>query len=121
MPRENVPQAVDEWEYTTLIGATMDATQQLLATTHAALSTPQARVPTTPYIIVSDASRAIDFYIAHFGATEVVRLADPTGKVMHAELHLGAAALHGEPVAHGSRFLQPKSGVSPRTSMSMNF
>lgn len=54
---------------------------------------PDAYRSATPYIIVSDAARAIDFYIEMFGATEVVRLADPTGKVMHAELRIGAAPL----------------------------
>ena len=34
----NIPQAVDEVEYTTLIGATKDEADQLLATIHAALS-----------------------------------------------------------------------------------
>jgi PhnB protein len=47
----------------------------------------------TPYIIVSNAAHAIDFYKSAFGATEFVRLADASGKVMHAELRLGSAPL----------------------------
>jgi PhnB protein len=43
----------------------------------------------TPYLIVNDASAAIDFYQNAFGATEYVRLADPGGKVMHAEIRIG--------------------------------
>jgi len=43
----------------------------------------------TPYLIVKDATRAIEFYKRAFGATEMVRLADSTGKVMHAELRIG--------------------------------
>ena len=43
----------------------------------------------TPYLIVTDAIAAIDFYKAAFGATEYVRLADPSGKVMHAEIRVG--------------------------------
>ncbi len=54
---------------------------------------PNAYRAATPYIIVNDASRAIDFYKAVFGATELVRLADPTGKVMHAEIRIGDAPL----------------------------
>lgn len=42
----------------------------------------------TPYLIVNDAAAAIAFYENAFGATELVRLADPTGKVMHAEIHI---------------------------------
>lgn len=42
-----------------------------------------------PYLIVKDAARAIAFYKQAFGATEVLRLADPAGKVGHAEIKLG--------------------------------
>jgi PhnB protein len=47
----------------------------------------------TPYLIVNGADRAIAYYKASFGATEVVRLTDPSGKVMHAELHIGSATI----------------------------
>ena len=47
----------------------------------------------TPYLIVNGAARAIEFYKAAFGATEVVRLADASGKVMHAEIRVGSAPL----------------------------
>jgi PhnB protein len=40
----------------------------------------------TPYLIVQGAARAIDWYVAAFGFEEVVRLAGPDGKVMHAEI-----------------------------------
>ncbi|MGL4461437.1 MAG: VOC family protein [Planctomycetia bacterium] len=43
----------------------------------------------TPYLIVDDAAKAIEFYKQAFGATEFVRLTDPTGKVGHAELRFG--------------------------------
>jgi PhnB protein len=43
----------------------------------------------TPYLIVTDASAAIDFYHEAFGAAEYVRLADSSGKVMHAEIRIG--------------------------------
>jgi PhnB protein len=42
-----------------------------------------------PYLIVHNAVAAIEFYKKAFGATEFVRLADPSGKVMHAEIRLG--------------------------------
>jgi PhnB protein len=49
-------------------------------------SIPDAYRVATPYLIVKGAADAIAFYKKALGATEVVRLADSTGKVMHAEL-----------------------------------
>ena len=43
----------------------------------------------TPYLIVNDAARAIEFYKAAFGATEVMRFDAPGGKIGHAELTIG--------------------------------
>jgi PhnB protein len=47
----------------------------------------------TPYLIVKDASRAIEFYAKAFGAIELYRLADPTGKVGHAEILIGTSRI----------------------------
>lgn len=54
---------------------------------------PDAHRSLTPYIIVDGASRAIAFYKASFGATELVRLADAQGKIKHAEILIGGARL----------------------------
>lgn len=43
----------------------------------------------TPYLIVNDASAAIEFYKAAFGATELMRLEDPSGRIGHAEIRIG--------------------------------
>lgn len=43
----------------------------------------------TPYLIVSDAARAIDFYKKAFGATESYKLMMPDGRLGHAEIRLG--------------------------------
>jgi PhnB protein len=43
----------------------------------------------TPYLIVQGAARAIEFYKKAFGATELYRLADPGGRVGHAEIKIG--------------------------------
>jgi PhnB protein len=43
----------------------------------------------TPYLIINGAARAIEFYKQAFGATEVLRLASPDGKVGHAEVLIG--------------------------------
>jgi PhnB protein len=47
----------------------------------------------TPYLIVSDAIAAIDFYRNVFGAIEYIRLAEPSGKVMHAEIRMGDVSI----------------------------
>lgn len=46
-----------------------------------------------PYICVRDAKRAIAFYTEAFGAEEVFRLEEPSGKIGHAELRIGASRL----------------------------
>jgi PhnB protein len=43
----------------------------------------------TPYLVVKDAARALDFYKKAFGATELMRMADPSGKIGHAEIKIG--------------------------------
>jgi PhnB protein len=47
----------------------------------------------TPYIVVRNAADAIRFYAEAFGATELFRLAEPGGKVGHAELAIGDSCL----------------------------
>ncbi len=46
-----------------------------------------------PYLMVRDAQAAMAFYAEAFGATELFRLVEPSGRVGHAELQLGAAVL----------------------------
>lgn len=43
----------------------------------------------TPYLIVKDAARAIEFYRQAFGAEETMRLPGPGGKIGHAEIRIG--------------------------------
>jgi PhnB protein len=57
------------------------------------MSIPDTNGAATPYIIIDGAARAIDYYKASFGATELVRLTDPSGKIHHAELLIGGARL----------------------------
>ena len=42
----------------------------------------------TPQLICRDAARAIEFYRQAFGAEELFRLTEPSGKVGHAEMRL---------------------------------
>ena len=43
----------------------------------------------TPYLVIANAGKAIEFYKEAFGARESSRLASPDGKVMHAEIMIG--------------------------------
>ena len=43
----------------------------------------------TPYLIVRGAARAIEFYKKAFGATELMRMDAPGGKLGHAEVKIG--------------------------------
>src|SRR6185312_1054078 len=43
----------------------------------------------TPYLVIKGAAAAIDFYKKVFGATELVRMPQPDGRVGHAELKIG--------------------------------
>src|ERR1043166_129186 len=45
------------------------------------------------YICVSDANAAIDFYKAAFGAKELWRLAEPSGKIGHAALPIAKTVI----------------------------
>lgn len=53
--------------------------------------TPPASMSLIPYLCYRNAAAAIDFYKRAFGATELMRLAEPSGKIGHAELKIGDA------------------------------
>ena len=62
------------------------------------MSSPKMKVePTQPtfsvYLCFSDAAGAIEFYKQAFGAEELMRLAEPSGKVGHAELKIGESVI----------------------------
>lgn len=46
-----------------------------------------------PYLIVRGGAAAIEFYVKVFGAEETFKLAEPSGKVGHAELRFGPATV----------------------------
>jgi len=50
---------------------------------------PDGYQTVTPYLIVSGAAKALEFYKKAFGAKERMRLASPDGKVGHAEIQIG--------------------------------
>jgi PhnB protein len=50
---------------------------------------PQGYNTITPYLIVKGAAQAIEYYKNIFGATEIMRMEQPGGKIGHAELKIG--------------------------------
>ena len=50
---------------------------------------PKGYNTVTPYLVIKGAAKAIEYYKNVFGATEVMRMAGPDGKVGHAELKIG--------------------------------
>lgn len=56
------------------------------------LPIPKGYHSVTPYLIVNNAAKAIDFYKKVFGAKEIARM-EHSGKVGHAELKIGDAKI----------------------------
>ena len=54
---------------------------------------PEGYRTVTPYLIVKGAAEAIEFYKRAFGATELLRMADPHGRVGHAEIKIGDSVI----------------------------
>jgi len=50
---------------------------------------PEGYHSVTPYLIFNGAGDAIAFYEKALGAEEIMRLADPGGRVHHAEISIG--------------------------------
>ena len=46
-----------------------------------------------PYLCVREAAAAVEFYTLVFGAEEILRLTDRSGRIAHAELKLGPAVI----------------------------
>ena len=76
--------------------------------------TPAAYHTVTPYLIVKGAAKAIDFYKAVFGASEVMRMPGPNGTVVHAEVKIGDSPVMLADELPGMEFKSPSSlGGSP--------
>ena len=50
---------------------------------------PEGYHTATPYLIIKGAADAIEFYKKAFGATELMRMPAPDGKIGHAEIKIG--------------------------------
>ncbi len=47
----------------------------------------------TPYLFIQGAAQALEFYQKAFGATERMRLPDPSGRIGHAEIQIGDSVI----------------------------
>src|SRR5215471_19556814 len=73
-------------------------------------SVPEGYSTVTPYLIIKDASAAIDFYKKAFGATETFRMPGPGNTVAHAELKIGDSMImladdYPQAIAHSPQSL----------------
>ncbi len=50
---------------------------------------PEGYHSVTPYLILDDAARALEFYKKALGAVELLRMPAPGGKIGHAEIKIG--------------------------------
>ena len=70
---------------------------------------PEGFHTVTPYLVVDDGARAIEFYQQAFGAKEIMRMPGPDGKISHAEVKIGDSIIMLGPA-------QPTTGVrSPQS------
>jgi PhnB protein len=69
----------------------------------------------TPYLVLQDAARAIEFYKQAFGATELLRNAGPGGKIQHAEIRIGDSRIMlGDEPRPSAVTRTAESSASPR-------
>ena len=83
--------AVADWEHGDRSGRLADPFGHLwIVSTHKkGKYMPEGYHTATPYLIASDASRALEFYKQAFGARELMRMAMPDGRIGHAEVQIG--------------------------------
>ena len=75
---------------------------------------PEGYHTATPYLIIKGAASAIEFYKKAFGATELMRMADPSGRIGHAEIRIGNSPIMLSDEAPEMGYRSPQSlGGSP--------
>jgi len=74
---------------------------------------PEGYHNVTPYLCVSDATRAIEFYKEAFGATEIMRMEAPGGKIGHAEIQIGDSHVMLADEFPELKFLSPQTLGGP--------
>jgi uncharacterized glyoxalase superfamily protein PhnB len=78
---------------------------------------PEGMHSLTPNLVFKDAAQAIDWYVRAFGATEVLRIPGPFGKIMHAELKIGDSHLFLNDEFPGSGVQAPGPASPPTSSV----
>ena len=80
------------------------------------VSLPEGMHRLSPHLVCAGAADAIEFYVKAFGATEMIRLPGPDGKLMHASVSINGSSvlLVDEMLDHGIK--SPKTlGGTPVT------
>jgi PhnB protein len=106
LPRQNFKMNLkDDLERRALMAATAKATGKVRPV-------PEGYHTVTPYLCVKGAAQALEFYKKAFGATELMRIAQPDGRVGHAEIQIGDShiMLADEFPEHGHRSPQSIGG-----------
>src|SRR2546423_3169690 len=75
-----------------VFGAHVQTTKEIIMP-NPVRAVPEGYHSITPGLTCKDAGRAMDFYKQIFGATEIMRMAGPGGKVMHGELRIGDSVI----------------------------
>jgi len=75
---------------------------------------PEGYHSISPSLTCKNAASAIDFYKSVFGATEIMRMPGPEGKIMHAELKIGDSIIFINDEFPGMA-AAPAPGVTPST------
>jgi PhnB protein len=70
---------------------------------------PEGFHTVTPYLVVDDGARAIEFYQQAFGAKEIMRMPGPDGKVSHAEIKIGDSIIMLGPAQANTGVRSPQS------------
>jgi len=78
---------------------------------------PEGYHTVTPYLIVNNGARALDFYKKAFGATELLRYPGPGGKLMHAEIKIGDSPVMLADEFPERGFTGPRPGAGSSVSL----
>ena len=78
---------------------------------------PEGYASLTAYFIVNGAARAIDWYKDIFGATEIMRMPGPDGKIAHAELRIGDSVIMLADENAQMNHFGPQQGKRPPIAM----
>jgi PhnB protein len=83
----------------------------------AAKPIPEGYHTLTPYLVVEDTAKAIDFYKDAFGAEEIMRMQAPDGSIGHAEIQIGDSKVMLSDPFPQSSVRPPKERGGPTASI----